>query len=88
MSLPSKLRPASPIPPRSEKSHRVREVGWCGGETGGVGRRGVLQLLQSGVLEHQGFLRPLQELGETYSISGKLPLTTFCLSVYPLRKIQ
>lgn len=28
--LPSKLTPAIPIPPRSEKSHRVRQVGWCG----------------------------------------------------------
>lgn len=65
MSLPSKLMPAIPIPPRSEKSHRARQVGWCGGETGGVAGGGVLQLLQAGVLEQQEVLGPLQELGET-----------------------
>lgn len=95
--LPSKLTPAIPIPPRSEKSHRVRQVGRCGGGTGGVNRRGTPPIIAvrcpgtpgiPGTLAGARRGREEAVLCPARSISGKLPLTLLCFNVYPLREIQ
>lgn len=65
MSLPGKRGPTTPSH-HGQRKARLRPMGvegggWLEGWAGG----GLLQLLQSGVQEHQEFLGTLQELGET-----------------------